>query len=49
MTSINATVIELGAMGGGMTRSLLRSDAVRSFSDFDLNPEMLLLKRAARQ
>lgn len=39
MTSI--TVIGLGAMGGGMARSLLRSDAVGSVAGFDLNPEVV--------
>ncbi|VEU33576.1 unnamed protein product [Pseudo-nitzschia multistriata] len=37
----NVTVIGLGAMGGGMARSLLRSDAVASVSGFDLNPELV--------
>lgn len=35
---MNVTVIGLGAMGGGMARSLLRSDAVSSVAGFDLNP-----------
>mmetsp|Transcript_14365 Transcript_14365/g.33277 ORF Transcript_14365/g.33277 Transcript_14365/m.33277 type:complete len:476 (+) Transcript_14365:219-1646(+) len=34
----NVTVIGLGAMGGGMARSLLRSDAVSRVVGFDLNP-----------
>eukprot|EP00536_Pseudo-nitzschia_multiseries_P016318 jgi/Psemu1/247447/estExt_Genewise1.C_10750004 len=35
----NVTVIGLGAMGGGMARSLLRSDAAKLVSGFDLNPD----------
>lgn len=35
----NVTVIGLGAMGGGMARSLLRSDATKLVSGFDLNPD----------
>lgn len=40
MERMNVTVIGLGAMGGGMARSLLRSDAVESVAGFDLNPEI---------
>ena len=38
---MNVTVVGLGAMGGGMARSLLRSDAVASVCGFDLNPEVV--------
>ena len=38
---MNITVIGLGAMGGGMARSLLRTDAVSSVAGFDLNPEIV--------
>ncbi|OEU09243.1 hypothetical protein FRACYDRAFT_264261 [Fragilariopsis cylindrus CCMP1102] len=34
------TVVGLGAMGGGMARSLLRCDSVNEVSGFDLNPEI---------
>jgi putative dehydrogenase len=39
MTKI--TVVGLGAMGGGMARSLLRCDSVNEVSGFDLNPEVV--------
>jgi putative dehydrogenase len=35
------TVVGLGAMGGGMARSLLRCDSVNEVSGFDLNPEIV--------
>jgi putative dehydrogenase len=38
---MNVTVIGLGAMGGGMARSLLRSSDVDYVSGFDLNPEVV--------
>ena len=34
---MNVTVIGLGAMGGGMARSLLRSDSIQSVTGYDLN------------
>jgi len=38
---MNVTVIGLGAMGGGMARSLLRSDDVKSVAGFDLNAQVV--------
>lgn len=37
---MNVTVIGLGSMGGGMARSLLRSDAIQSVTGFDLNVDL---------
>jgi putative dehydrogenase len=38
---MKVTVVGLGAMGGGMARSLLRSSDIDQVSGFDLNPEVL--------
>jgi len=38
---MNVTVIGLGAMGGGMARSLLRSSDIDQVSGFDLNREVV--------
>jgi len=38
---MNVTVIGLGAMGGGMARSLLRSPSIGNVSGFDLSPEIV--------
>ena len=37
---MNVTVIGLGAMGGGMARSLLRSDSIQSVTGYDLNVDL---------
>jgi len=39
--TMNVTVIGLGAMGGGMARSLLRSPSIQHVSGFDLSPEIV--------
>ncbi len=38
---MNVTVIGLGAMGGGMARSNLRSSAIKSVSGFDLSKDLV--------
>ncbi len=38
---MNVTVIGLGAMGGGMARSLLRSPEVETVLGFDLSPDLV--------
>ena len=38
---MNITVVGLGAMGGGMARSLLRSQAVNEVRGFDLSSELV--------
>eukprot|EP00980_Cylindrotheca_fusiformis_P015574 scaffold4447_cov120-Cylindrotheca_fusiformis.AAC.7 len=38
---MNVAVIGLGAMGGGMARSLLRSEAIKEVSGFDLSEQLV--------
>jgi putative dehydrogenase len=38
---MNVTVIGLGAMGGGMARSLLKCSAIQHISGFDLSPDLV--------
>ena len=40
MTKMNATVIGIGAMGGGMARSLLRSSALTTVVGYDKSPHL---------
>ncbi|KAL3903316.1 MAG: hypothetical protein SGILL_010490 [Bacillariaceae sp.] len=46
---MNVTVIGLGAMGGGMARSLLRCDAVSTVAGFDLDTERVKTFHAEAQ
>ena len=39
--TMKVTVIGLGAMGGGMARSLLRSSSISEVSGFDLSPKLV--------
>ena len=38
---MNVTVIGLGAMGGGMARSMLLCPEVNKVAGFDLSPELV--------